>query len=246
MRRDEPPQTLVQAFLASVWKLRPPFRIGIVLLLLLLMAAAGLFTLLPERTKEAAVTKIIPASVPFSPPSAKPVKQETSSQAQQTQEIASSEVVAQQVATVSSLATPSDHTRVQRDKPTDNPIDGVTREPNSIATDTVPSLTVNGIPSKNGGSISGRAVGLSDNTRFGIVVYARTDKWYVQPDTDQAIVNIQDDGTWKSWTRRGSEFLVLLVRRDYQPAVAPDAPPVAGASVVTFEIVTAVDEARHR
>lgn len=62
--------------------------------------------------------------------------------------------------------------------------------------------------------ISGRVKGV-DFATHRIVVFARTDLWYVQPDVANYKVTIESDGRWTTETRGGDRFAVLLVRSTF-------------------------------
>jgi hypothetical protein len=214
------PQTVLQAILDLVSKLPLPARIAIVSLIALAAATAAVFSILPERAKETAVSMILPATASSPPTTAGPlVQQPTNHQTSLTP------------ATLTPMTTAS--------SPASN-ADGA-QAPLVAAESAAPGIEVLEYPSRGGGTIAGKVAGLPHPDRYGIIIYAHTDKWYVQPDADHATVRVQENGSWRSWTRRGSEFLVLLVPRGFRPEAASDAPPIAGDDVVTFQIVAASD-----
>jgi hypothetical protein len=66
------------------------------------------------------------------------------------------------------------------------------------------------------GDIEGRVTGLSPGQQ--IVLYARSEVWWIQPFTNAQFTRIQPDSTWKNSTHLGTEYAALLVDSNYQPA----------------------------
>ena len=58
-------------------------------------------------------------------------------------------------------------------------------------------------------TIAGRVTGAAPGQR--IVLYARTEGWWVQPTASDPYTAIAPDGTWKSSTHLGAEYPALLV-----------------------------------
>jgi hypothetical protein len=99
------------------------------------------------------------------------------------------------------------------------------------------------IPSRGGGPdskgvIAGRVSGLDDPMRYRIVIYALTDRWYVQPTINEPLIVIQDDGNWESTTHLGFEYAALIVRSSFDPPESLDAIP-GGDGVIAFTRVGA-------
>ncbi len=92
----------------------------------------------------------------------------------------------------------------------------------------IPSVMITSTPAETGdlmskGSIGGTVEGVKDLQEHRIVVYALTDKWYVQPMPGEALTPIGADGSWHTWTHSGSSYAALLVGSSYKP------PPIAEA-----------------
>lgn len=96
---------------------------------------------------------------------------------------------------------------------------------NAFAQEAPARPTINIVTIENGsayerpdGVVSGTVSGVAAEavTDFAVVVYAYTDKFYLQPYHD-SVHPIGVDGRWHSATRRGDGFLALLVRADYVP-----------------------------
>ena len=78
-----------------------------------------------------------------------------------------------------------------------------------------PGIEITTVPPKGGGpdsngTIAGRANGVRGKA-FRVIVYARTDKWYVQPFADSPHTSIGDNGDWETDTHLGNEYAALLV-----------------------------------
>jgi hypothetical protein len=79
-----------------------------------------------------------------------------------------------------------------------------------------------------------------------IVVYAYTDRWYVQPyirpepglgAPDGPLTRIESDGTWNTPTRSGSKYAALLVKDSYKPRSTLFALPTVGGNVLSVASV---------
>jgi hypothetical protein len=97
-----------------------------------------------------------------------------------------------------------------------------------------PSIKITDVPSKGAGpdtaeTIAGTVGGVNVN-ECKVVIFARTDVWYVQPYTAAPDTQIRADGTWQSDTHLGSEYAALLVKNSYKPpATTGTLPGVSGA-----------------
>jgi signal transduction histidine kinase len=69
-----------------------------------------------------------------------------------------------------------------------------------------------------------------------IVLFTRTNVWYVQPFADQPFTEIQPDSTWRSLTHLGTEYAALLVEPGYRPPSSTDVLPGEGNGVVAVAI----------
>jgi hypothetical protein len=88
-----------------------------------------------------------------------------------------------------------------------------------------PELTTN---------IAGRALGARPDER--IVLYARSDKWWIQPDLLQ-VTKIQPDSTWSNSTHYGTEYAALLVEPGYRAPLTALILPALGAGVRAISVV---------
>jgi hypothetical protein len=97
--------------------------------------------------------------------------------------------------------------------------------PNTVAITHVPPA---GAGPDTWGTISGNATG-ADLNDCRIVVFARGDVWYVQPQADKPYTTLQAGGHWETGTHLGYEYAALLVKLDYvPPATVTDLPSVGG------------------
>lgn len=79
------------------------------------------------------------------------------------------------------------------------------------------------------GTIAGMATGNPDDCV--VVLYVRTDQWYVQPTADNPQTPIRD-GRWQSGTHLGREYAALLVKKSYQPHPIVNSLPPLGGDVI--------------
>lgn len=70
-----------------------------------------------------------------------------------------------------------------------------------------------------------------------IVLYARSEAWYVQPYADQPFTKIKPDSTWTSTTHLGTEYAALLVEPDYVPESPIFELPGEGSGIVAVTVV---------
>jgi hypothetical protein len=103
-------------------------------------------------------------------------------------------------------------------------------------------VTVSTIPpyqplggSETRAQIAGRVNGASAPD-YSVVLYARADAWYIQPELF-ATVPIARDGTWASWTHTGSSYAALVVRPGFEALPRLDVLPQVGGYVVARQIV---------
>ena len=109
---------------------------------------------------------------------------------------------------------------------------------------TPPSIVFTKIPHVSEGgadqldSVEGRVIGAQPGQR--VVLYARTDTWYVQPFVSQPYTVIQADSTFKRPTHLGREYAALLVDPGYVPLPKQAQLPNPGGSVVAISIVRGI------
>jgi hypothetical protein len=81
-------------------------------------------------------------------------------------------------------------------------------------------------------SISGRATGAAPGDM--IVLYARSQRWWVQPFADRPFTSIGPDGTWSTRIHLGTEYATLLVHPGFHPPPVTDTLPSKGRDVVAI------------
>ncbi len=84
------------------------------------------------------------------------------------------------------------------------------------------------------GTMAGAVYGVAESERnaYQVVVYAGTDRWYVQPTVTSPFTRLQGNSTWHLRTHLGHDYAALLVRKGFQPPAVTDALPPLGPQVV--------------
>ena len=96
-----------------------------------------------------------------------------------------------------------------------------------------------GAGAESRGNIAGRVMGLPEPEKYKIVLYARTDWWYVQPLIDAPFTSIKSDGMWSNWTHLGYRYAALIVRPSFRPSARTQSLPTAGDDVVAVAEIAA-------
>jgi len=109
-----------------------------------------------------------------------------------------------------------------------------------------PSIKITLIPPRgegpdSNGTIGGKASGpnLKDCK---VVIFARTDKWYVQPTVASPYTPIGQDGLWETDIHLGYEYAGLLVNSSYEPPATTGTLPKVGGAVLAIDRVPAKKE----
>jgi exo-beta-1,3-glucanase (GH17 family) len=91
--------------------------------------------------------------------------------------------------------------------------------------------------------ISGRVCGLpnKERSKYPVVIYAYTDRWYIQPLAASPYVKISGSGKWRSFTHMGSKYAALLVKQNYLPSPTLDALPEVGGDVLAICVAECKD-----
>jgi len=84
--------------------------------------------------------------------------------------------------------------------------------------------------------IEGRATGVKPGQQ--IVLYARSDIWWIQPFVNQPFTKIQPDSTWRNSTHLGTDYAALLVEPSFHPAAKVTTLPAEGNGVVAIATST--------
>jgi len=95
-------------------------------------------------------------------------------------------------------------------------------------------------PASVGGSnrlepISGRVNGARAGQR--IVLFAKSEQWWVQPTVKQPFTEIQPDSSWRSSIHLGTEYAALLVSPQYSPPATTDSLPNQEGAVIAIATV---------
>jgi hypothetical protein len=67
-----------------------------------------------------------------------------------------------------------------------------------------------------------------------IVLYARSDIWWIQPFANQTFTKIQPDSTWRNSTHLGTDYAAILVEPGFHPATKLKTLPAEGNGVVAI------------
>ncbi len=86
----------------------------------------------------------------------------------------------------------------------------------------------------NDDMVSGTA-NVSDTSKTKIVLWAKTDRWYVQPSIAEPYTIIQSDGTWSSFTYPWDRIVALLVDSSYVPGSIRDYHPSLDPGVLCWD-----------
>lgn len=109
------------------------------------------------------------------------------------------------------------------DPPPTRPVVGDLSEP--------PAVTITDAGS---GRIKGSANNLDTRTHQ-IVIWAKTDKWYVQPFIDSPYTAVGTDGRWESFTHPWNRILALLVDESYDPGATRTYHPSSDEGVLAWD-----------
>lgn len=114
---------------------------------------------------------------------------------------------------------------------------------NGIRASLKPRITITRVPPKGGGpdimeTIAGTAGGV-DLKQVRVVLFARTNTWYVQPYAASPYTPVGDDGKWETKTHLGDEYAALLVEASYTPPATTDTLPEVAGPVLAIARVAA-------
>src|ERR1700754_3130909 len=80
------------------------------------------------------------------------------------------------------------------------------------------------------GEIEGRVIGARQDQR--IVLFAKTNVWYVQPLATAPFTLVDSSFHWKSTTHFGTEYAALLVNTGFSPPAQTKLLPSKGGAVI--------------
>lgn len=86
--------------------------------------------------------------------------------------------------------------------------------------------------------IAGEVMGVTFSD-LKVVVFARTDQWYVQPYVGNSDTSIGSDGKWETDTHLGVEYAAVLAKRSYRPPATTGALPKIGGEIIDIATATA-------
>ncbi|HWS99440.1 MAG TPA: hypothetical protein VN256_04135 [Pyrinomonadaceae bacterium] len=72
-----------------------------------------------------------------------------------------------------------------------------------------------------------------------VILFTRTNRWYVQPWEDSPYTEIREDGSWENDTHLGSEYAALLVKASYKLTDLKGTLPVVSGPVLAMDRVPA-------
>lgn len=105
----------------------------------------------------------------------------------------------------------------------------------SLSAEKKPEIRITQVPPNDVGGpdkvdmIAGTTSG-ARGSEYKVVLYTRTDRWYVQPTADNPYTTIDDKGKWQSETHLGRTYAAVLVRSSYNDArpILSDLPSIGG------------------
>jgi hypothetical protein len=84
-------------------------------------------------------------------------------------------------------------------------------------------------------TIEGRIIGARPGKR--VVLFAKTDRWWVQPFANHTVTSVDSKGRWKSATHYGTEYAALLVDSHFiPPATSANLPEKGGAVLAVARV----------
>jgi hypothetical protein len=104
-----------------------------------------------------------------------------------------------------------------------------------------PAIELTRVPPADAGGpdtrdvIEGRVTGARPGQR--IVLYARSQVWWVQPESRDPFTAIQPDSSFRNFTHLGTEYAALLVEPGFEPPMRSDALPDGEAGVAAVTVV---------
>ncbi|NCA70656.1 MAG: hypothetical protein EOM91_11225 [Sphingobacteriia bacterium] len=90
------------------------------------------------------------------------------------------------------------------------------------------------------GTIAGNTSGAEQGTHR-LVIFAGTDRWYVQPYSAAPFTAIGRDGQWRTHTHLGHQYAAVLVTTGYTPPASTFALPQVGDGVLAVEVISCED-----
>lgn len=106
-----------------------------------------------------------------------------------------------------------------------------------------PVIQITSVPARgegptSNGNIAGTVSGVNVK-ECKVVLFARTDKWYVQPLIADPYTAIGSDGRWEADIHLGYEYAALLVMAGYEPPATTGILPKINGTVLAIDRVPA-------
>jgi hypothetical protein len=100
-----------------------------------------------------------------------------------------------------------------------------------------PKVTITAVPPKTAGGEQTYGInGTAEGVRFSdckIVVYVHAGgQWWVQPTAAEPLTEIASDGKWQLDTHGGTQYVVVLVQKDYAAAATLNVVPSVGKQIL--------------
>ena len=126
------------------------------------------------------------------------------------------------------------------------PVLGQTNDKKDANKAAEPSIQITVVPPRgvgedSNGTIGGKASG-ANSKECKVVIFARTDKWYVQPTVSSPFTPIGEDGQWETDIHLGYEYAALLVKSSYEPPATTGTLPKVAGTVLAITRVPAKKE----
>lgn len=85
-----------------------------------------------------------------------------------------------------------------------------------------------------GNTVQGRANNIN-YLKTKVIVWAKTDRWYVQPSIANPYTNIASDGNWNCEINKSSNIVAILVNKDYPLNSPQDKHPATSQNVLAWD-----------
>jgi hypothetical protein len=98
-----------------------------------------------------------------------------------------------------------------------------------------PSITITSASNEPGSrQVEGTANNI-DTKKIRVVLWAKTDMWYVQPLIASPYTDVCSDGSWENWTHQWDRLVALLADETYEPKATRRYHPGSDPGVLTWD-----------
>jgi len=121
---------------------------------------------------------------------------------------------------------------------TPRPPNPQTQSPNPNAKPQIELVSLPPFSSTGGSETEGQITGTvsgTDPSSCNVVVYAKTNMWWVQPVTE-SVIPIDPDGKWRASIHLGQQYAALLVNAGYRPLSPLQEIPSVGGPVLAVQV----------